>query len=269
MSQVQMSHVIHINEPCNEYEWVMSDMNESCHMWLHHVTHMNESCHTYKWDMSRMNEDISPMNKSCHTYEWVMSNVNESCHPSMHRVIHMHEQYCLWVISHTNVMYESHIWIMSHMNPIYESCHICISHMDPSLYKSTARRAVMSHIWMWNENWVNETYSYVWHDVFLCVTWRIHMCDMTYSYVWHDVFICVTWREDTKRELSEGDMSFVSSLQHTTRCITLIRNESWMNEALYVWARCNTLKQTKARCNTHHAATHTTLHHIYMERGWR
>jgi len=35
------------------------------------------------------------------------------------------------------------------------------------------------------------TYSYVWHDVFICVTWRIHMCDMTYSYVWHDYFLCV------------------------------------------------------------------------------
>jgi len=34
----------------------------------------------------------------------------------------------------------------------------------------------------------------VWHDAFICVTWRIHMCDMTHSYVWHDAFICVTWR---------------------------------------------------------------------------
>jgi len=23
------------------------------------------------------------------------------------------------------------------------------------------------------------TYSHVWHDAFICVTWRIHMCDMT------------------------------------------------------------------------------------------
>jgi len=37
------------------------------------------------------------------------------------------------------------------------------------------------------------TYSYVWHDLFICVTWLIHMCDMTYSYVWHDLFISVTW----------------------------------------------------------------------------
>ena len=43
-------------------------------------------------------------------------------------------------------------------------------------------------------------HSYVWHDaftcvtdVFICVTWCIHMCDMTHWYVWHDAFICVTW----------------------------------------------------------------------------
>jgi len=30
-------------------------------------------------------------------------------------------------------------------------------------------------------------------DSFVCVTWRIHMCDMTRSHVRHDPFICVTW----------------------------------------------------------------------------
>jgi len=32
--------------------------------------------------------------------------------------------------------------------------------------------------------------SFVWHDLFICVTWLIHMCDMTHSYVWHDLFTC-------------------------------------------------------------------------------
>jgi len=37
------------------------------------------------------------------------------------------------------------------------------------------------------------------HDILICVTWLIHMCDLTHSYVWHDshvwhdLFICVTW----------------------------------------------------------------------------
>jgi len=28
------------------------------------------------------------------------------------------------------------------------------------------------------------SYTHVWHDSFICVTWLIHMCDMTHSYVW-------------------------------------------------------------------------------------
>jgi len=30
------------------------------------------------------------------------------------------------------------------------------------------------------------THAHIWHDLFMCVTWTIHMCDMTCSYVWHD-----------------------------------------------------------------------------------
>jgi len=33
----------------------------------------------------------------------------------------------------------------------------------------------------------------VWHDSWMCVTWRMGMCDMTHGCVWHDSWICVTW----------------------------------------------------------------------------
>jgi len=36
------------------------------------------------------------------------------------------------------------------------------------------------------------THSYVWYDSFICVIWLIHMCDLTYSYAWHDSFICAS-----------------------------------------------------------------------------
>ena len=29
------------------------------------------------------------------------------------------------------------------------------------------------------------TYSCVWHDSIICVTWLVYMCDMTHLYVWH------------------------------------------------------------------------------------
>jgi len=48
--------------------------------------------------------------------------------------------------------------------------------------------------------------SHVWHALFICATWLLHMCDMNYScviwlihvwhdlsYVWRDLFICVAW----------------------------------------------------------------------------
>ena len=30
------------------------------------------------------------------------------------------------------------------------------------------------------------------HNLFIYVTWLVHMCDVTHSYVWHDSCICVT-----------------------------------------------------------------------------
>ena len=41
----------------------------------------------------------------------------------------------------------------------------------------------------------NVTHSNMWHDSFRCVTWLLYMCDMTRSYVWHDLFICATYRD--------------------------------------------------------------------------
>ena len=50
------------------------------------------------------------------------------------------------------------------------------------------------------------THWYVWHDLFIDVTWPTHMCDMTplyvhtlrsHPYIWHDSFVYVTWRFHT------------------------------------------------------------------------
>ena len=111
------------------YDWVMSHMNASCHIWWSHVTYewvmspmshvaydrvmlrMNETCHVW---MSRVT-----LNQSCHiwmghvTYDWVMSHRIESCHIWLSHVTYE------WVIQ---PMIEScHIWrVMSRMN---QSCH--------------------------------------------------------------------------------------------------------------------------------------------------
>ena len=94
-----MSHVT--------YQWVMSRMNESCHVWMSHFS--------YEWVISRMNE-------SCHvwmshvTYEWVVSRMNESC------LIWMSHVSYKWVMSHMIVScltWTSHLlyeWVTSHIS---------------------------------------------------------------------------------------------------------------------------------------------------------
>ena len=57
-------NVTHVNESCYKYQWVMSHMNESCHVWMSHVT-----------------------------YGWVMSHMNASCHIRMSHVTHMNQSY--------------------------------------------------------------------------------------------------------------------------------------------------------------------------------
>jgi len=55
MSHMWMGHVTHANRSCHTCEWVMS------HMWIGHVTHVIGSCRMWisEWVMSHINE-------SCH-----------------------------------------------------------------------------------------------------------------------------------------------------------------------------------------------------------
>ena len=89
----RMSHVT--------YEWVMSHMNESCHIRMSHLYNliywrMNEWCPMSEW-----------------THEWVMSRMNESCHIWTSHVTYE------WAMSPIQMSHVS--YVISHMN---ESCHI-------------------------------------------------------------------------------------------------------------------------------------------------
>ena len=44
-----------------------------------------------------------------------------------------------------------------------------------------------THLLIWQNSFI-----YVWHDWFICVTWPIRTCDMTHSQAWHDSIIYVT-----------------------------------------------------------------------------
>jgi len=81
------------------YWWVMSYMNESCHIWMSHVT--------YEWVMSHMNESWRIW-MSHFTYEWVMSHMNESFHIWISHIIY--ECIIAWGIAHMNESWHMQIY---------------------------------------------------------------------------------------------------------------------------------------------------------------
>ena len=111
-------------------------------IWISHATHMNESCHTYEWDMSHIRmSHVTHMNQPWHTYEWVMSHV------WMSHVLHVPLLIFIW---HDSFMFVSVVrWLI----------YMCDKQTSDSVH----------------------------------MAWLIHMCNMTYSYVWYDSFMCVTW----------------------------------------------------------------------------
>jgi len=94
-SHIWMSHVTHMHESRHTYAWVTS------HICMSHVTHMHDMALrelnlTYEWVVSHMNE-------SCHiwmsrvTYEWVVSHINKAYHPWMTRHSTWEKRYMGWL----------------------------------------------------------------------------------------------------------------------------------------------------------------------------
>ena len=163
MSHIWMSHVIHMNESCQTYEWVMS------HIWMSHVTHMNESCHTHESGYLHVWHDVCDMNQP---HVWHDSFI---CVPWLIPMCAM---------THPYVCHDSSICVTWLRWRICSAQHAHIFGASECLFH---QRCVMSRTPH------SHTHSYLWHDSFSCVTWLIPMCDMTHSYVWHESFLCVTW----------------------------------------------------------------------------
>ena len=74
-------------------------------------------------------------------------------------------------------------------------CAIWLIHKCDMTHEIAHGITALSTCYIHYEHWqlCDKTQSYVWHDAFICVTWRIHMCDMTHSYGWHGSHSCVTW----------------------------------------------------------------------------
>jgi len=70
------------------HEWVMSRMNQPCHLWMSHVPHTRKNvdlCIRARWAAEIRSQD---------KHDWVMSHMNESCHTWMSHVTYE------WVMSH-------------------------------------------------------------------------------------------------------------------------------------------------------------------------
>jgi len=69
---------------------------------------------------------------------------------------------------------------------------MCVCDMVRDVTHSYVRRDVFI-CETWRIHVCDVTYSCARRDSFVCVTRLIHMCDMTHSCVWHDLYICVVW----------------------------------------------------------------------------
>jgi len=98
--------------------------------------------------------------------------MNKSRHTWMSHVIHVNESRHIWM---------SHVaceWVTPHMN---ESCHKWMSLVPcewDTCHANKSRHVWMSHITNEWVTWRNS--SYVWRDLFICVTWLIHTCDLSH-----------------------------------------------------------------------------------------
>ena len=76
---VRMSHVTHMNEARDTYEW------GTWHIWMSHVKHMHEARHTYEWVMSNIwMSHVTHVNQSCHTYEGIVWHMVKSRYTYCH-----------------------------------------------------------------------------------------------------------------------------------------------------------------------------------------
>jgi len=95
---------------------------------------------------------------------------------------------------HTCDMTCSHLWHDTSTRDLFK-CVIWLIHTYAPLRAEDVLFKYSYYLFVcvtWRIRMCDMTHSYVWRDSFICVTWLIHMCDMTHSYVWHDSFTCMT-----------------------------------------------------------------------------
>ena len=163
--------LIHCDKFLQFFEWDDTIKSFSI-LWLSHVTRMVES-------------HVAHVNALCHTYDWVLIRV--MTHKLVTNMCHRHLSRTL-VTRRVTRMIES--W--------YESWHTNLSRTcaTDTCHKHLSR--VVSHVWLsldtshdtqtCHDSFICVTLLdlFIRDDVFIRLTWLIHMCVTTQSYVWRD-----------------------------------------------------------------------------------
>jgi len=129
-------YVTCMNESCRLRKWDMSGT------WMSHFSYMTGSCHSHEWVMSRIwMSHVTYMNKSCHTSTHITSRaeIYMSCHARTHVTN-----------GHTDGSGACHLyeWVMSLT---------WMSHVIHELTSRTEMLMVVSHIWMSQFTYMNES----------------------------------------------------------------------------------------------------------------
>jgi len=136
-----------------------------------------------------------------HTWMRHITHINESRHTNATCVIRRSRGFRR-IMSHicrTNVGHMVRTSCHAYQRVMSHICiHQCLTYAWVTAHIHILRN--MRRACVWHDSWV-------WRDSFICVMWRIHLCDMTvlhvcamirfcdmtHLYVWRDAFICITW----------------------------------------------------------------------------
>jgi len=165
--------------------WVMVGVDE----WWSHMTHPSVghvivmSCSTFGWVMDESWRSHAHMNAVSHKCATWLIHTRDMTH--LHMYLHMQE-HAADAVQSKKTLEHSYVW---HDSSIYGTWLIYVCHMTDS------------HAW-------HDTFIYVFTYVgtcsgcgqvkegawtILCVALLAHMCDVTHWFVCHDLFIHVTW----------------------------------------------------------------------------
>jgi len=131
------------------YEWVMSRMNESCHIWMSHVTYervmsyMNESCHVWMSHVTKKppcgsNFLSAPATWLIHM--WHASSMRDMTHPCVTWLIHVWHDSSICDMTHPCVTWLIHMW---HDSSMCDMTHPYVTWLIHVWHDSSIRRVTL------------------------------------------------------------------------------------------------------------------------------